>query len=344
MHFWFGKKEEEPQKAAAEPAAQPAAAPPSPSRAGQAAAPSPAPAEPPSSSCAERASAPAPAPAPAGASPSVVLRPVKPVASVGPDGKAAVHTVGVAAPSAKVRARPDSRALYAQLMNGIYDAVLVLDDRGRTIDCNGRVLNILGYTRDEAWDLPVSAVIPGMTQAMLDKLKAGLATSHHAIISTRCFRKDGTYFSGEVGVCLCQLMRGSSFVMTIRSTTSREKADEEIRMVHAAFLASPVVQFICAQNGNFTSVNPAFLAFFRMSDAGQAKAATLPDLLPEAAGGFLKAASGIRSIETIELPQAAEGEPCSITVAVVPLLRGQDVIAVSGSITVLKRKQAEEVK
>lgn len=338
MHFWFGKKEnEEPEKAVKTPQTVTTEVPkegdnPSVSPSVKGTVPAPQPAAP---AAVPAASSVPPA---ANTNPAVVLRPVKSVQT----GTAEAHAVGVAPPSAKVRVRQDSRALYTQLMNGLYDAVLVLDDRGRVIDTNGRVLSILGYTRDEAWDLPITSIITGMTQPMLDKLKTALKSSPHALISSRCFRKDGTYFTGEVGVCLCALMRGSSFVMTIRNTASREKATEELGLVHASFLALPVAAFICTPEGQFSTVNPAFLEMFRMSDTGAAKAARLTDLLPETTGAFLKAASGVRSIETFELPQAAEGEPSSISVALAPLMRGQEVASVAGTIYVLSRKKAEE--
>jgi transcriptional regulator with PAS, ATPase and Fis domain len=76
---------------------------------------------------------------------------------------AAAHEVGVL----KVRPKLDQRALYQQLMNGLYDAVCILDERGNVMESNVRVTDVLGYTRDEAWDLPIATIIPGMTRQLI---------------------------------------------------------------------------------------------------------------------------------------------------------------------------------
>ena len=76
-----------------------------------------------------------------------------------------------------IRPQPNQKVLYYQLMNGLYDAVLILDQNGHIVDCNSRVTPVLAYNRDEMWDMPVSDVIRGIdplpgARAFLDELRS----------------------------------------------------------------------------------------------------------------------------------------------------------------------------
>ena len=125
-----------------------------------------------------------------------------------------------AAPSVPVRPKKGQKALYYQMMNAIYDAVLILDDNGHVVDCNERVPAILGHTREELWDEPVGTLIPGITSQIFAKMKTGLHGNRRVLISARCHRKDGSTFHGEVGAGLIDLT-GENLVLTIRNIEKR---------------------------------------------------------------------------------------------------------------------------
>ena len=201
MKFWFGKKEQEPAPAS------PAAAPSEPPRAEPPAAPS-------------VAVAPPPQPAPPPLHPDVpnerpVSPPLEPATTL-------------------IRPQPNQKVLYYQLMNGLYDAVLILDQNGHIVDCNTRVTPVLAYNRDEMWDMPVADVIRGIGPQIFQQMKDALYNNHQVLINAKCTRKDGTTFQGEVGVCLMHLTRGENLVFTIRNVEKRiaeamRKAREQLQ-------------------------------------------------------------------------------------------------------------------
>ena len=125
-----------------------------------------------------------------------------------------------AAPSVPVRPKKGQKALYYQMMNAIYDAVLILDDNGHVVDCNERVPSIFGHSREELWDEPIGMLIPGITTQIFAKMKTGLHGNRRVLISARCHRKDGSTFHGEVGAGLINLT-GENLVLTIRNIEKR---------------------------------------------------------------------------------------------------------------------------
>jgi len=133
---------------------------------------------------------------------------------------AAAPAPAQAAPSVPVRPKKGQKALYYQMMNAIYDAVMILDDNGHVVDCNERVPSIFGHSREELWDEPVGSLIPGITPQIFAKMKTGLHGNRRVLISARCHRKDGSTFHGEVGAGLIDLT-GENLVLTVRNIEKR---------------------------------------------------------------------------------------------------------------------------
>ena len=230
-----------------------------------------------------------------------------------------------------LRPTTDQRALYYELMNGLYDAILILADQGHVVDCSKRVAELLGYTREDAWDLPIDKIITGMSFQMFAHLRRNLAENHHILIDARCFRQDGTSFAGEVGVSTLSLTRGHNIVFAIRNVERRKNAMDDLRRGQAAFDVALVPAFVCDTDGFFQIVNQAFLDSFGIPDATQAKSVRFMDLLPDAARLFLRASCGEKMREKLNVSTAG-GQTVKLELALAPVQSGQNTTAVAGSI------------
>ena len=131
-------------------------------------------------------------------------------------------------PSVPIRPKNGQKALYYQMMNALYDAVLILDDNGHIVDCNERTSSIFSHSREELWDAPVTTLVPGINAQIFAKMKEGLHGNRRVLINARCHRKDGTTFSGEVGAGLMDLT-GENLVLTIRNIDKRAPVRAIIR-------------------------------------------------------------------------------------------------------------------
>lgn len=268
----------------------------------------------------------APAAGAATPSPPISAAPAEPADAQ--QGGAAAST---SAPSEWVRPKPDQRALYYQLMDGLYDAILILDDRGHVVDVSRRVTEVLGYSREETWDMSIEKVIPGMSRQMFEHLRRNLKDNHQILIDARCFRKDGTSFAGEVGVSTLALTRASNMVFAIRNVERRKNAMDEMRRGQAAFELSFSPCFVCDIDGFFQVVNPALLEAFGIPDVRQAKRVRFVDLLPDAASLFLRAVCGDKVRETVNV-SVADGMSVALELALAPLKNGQQTVTgVAGS-------------
>ena len=230
-----------------------------------------------------------------------------------------------------LRPTTDQRALYYELMNGLYDAILILDDQGHVVDCSKRITDLLGYAREDAWDLPIDKIITGMSVQMFAHLRRNLAENHHILIDARCFRQDGTSFAGEVGVSTLSLTRGHNIVFAIRNVERRKNAMDDLRRGQAAFDVALVPAFVCDTDGFFQIVNQAFLDSFGIPDASQAKSVRFVDLLPDAARLFLRASCGEKMREKLNV-STANGQTVKLELSLAPVQSGQNTTGVAGSI------------
>jgi PAS domain S-box-containing protein len=231
----------------------------------------------------------------------------------------------------KVRPKIDQRALYQQLMNGLYDAVLILDERGNVMESNLRVEEVLGYTHDEAWDLPITTIMPGMNRQLFEHLKKNLAEDHHVLIDSRCFRKDGSSFSGEVGVCNIMFMRGNNMIFTIRNVERRKTSMVDFKKLQGAIENSLSPMFICNTDETFTVANPLALDLLGIQSITDVKTVKLTHILPNAADMFAAAAKGTISTETLVLNRP--DSVITFKLALAPIKNSDEtIIAVSGSI------------
>ena len=210
MSFWFAKKKEEPaqtQKAAVPPPSGPSAAPVETDKISEAA-------------TVDGLLLPA----------DVVLPAARNAAAAASGALSASATASLKAEESKpaaprhttslLRPQQSQKVLYYQLMNGLYDAILIMGDHGHVIDCNQRVTPTLGYEREEMWDKHISEFVKGITPKIFADMTQALGDNRQVLITARCSRKDGTTFLAEVGVSTMEL-NGHNLVFAIRNIEKR---------------------------------------------------------------------------------------------------------------------------
>ena len=122
---------------------------------------------------------------------------------------------------------PSQQELYRNLMDALYDAVLLVDGKGYVVDSSIRVEHIFGYTQDEMWDMPLQKMIKGFGPIVLAKLAQPLSEGRPVIISGRGIRKDGSLFEAEISVSKVKLLRSDTLLFAVRDITRRIQAMQE---------------------------------------------------------------------------------------------------------------------
>ncbi len=228
--------------------------------------------------------------------------------------------------------RTDPKALYYQLMNGLYDVIFVLDDDGHVIDCNSRSEEIFGYSPDDVWNMPIEKIVYGMNNRMFNLLKKNLTNKRHILIDARCFRSVGTSFLGEVGVSTVQLTRSQNVVFSIRNVEKRKNSAEELRRYRAILDVLPIPAFTCDLHGAFEILNPPVLRALGMVDEMEAQKKHFSEMLPDMILQFQAAVRGADVCESKELTRP-DGSVYTLELRLKPMRRGEEITGVAGTMT-----------
>ena len=112
-------------------------------------------------------------------------------------------------------------------MNALYDAVLLVDEKGHVVDSNTRVEHTFGYSQSEMWDMSLQQLIKGFGPHVLMQLAEPLGEGRPVIIDGRGVRKDGSLFNAEVTVGKVKLARVENLLFSVRDVSKRMLAAQE---------------------------------------------------------------------------------------------------------------------
>ncbi len=118
------------------------------------------------------------------------------------------------------------RTVFAQAN----DAIEVVDEDGRFIDCNQKACEMFGYTREELLSKRLWEVVPpefrdGIRARMTRVMEGGSEPLCEAI----GLRKDGTRFAVEVNSGVIELEGRRRIISFVRDITERKRLEEELQ-------------------------------------------------------------------------------------------------------------------
>lgn len=123
----------------------------------------------------------------------------------------------------------DQRASdYKQLLESIYDGVMITDARGRIIDFNSRSIEFLMRNGNELAGMRIIDFVSGATDELLDAIHGNLQDHRYTLIEGRCVRSDGSMFPAEIAVNKISLDGGGHLCFLIRDITVRKQYQEDL--------------------------------------------------------------------------------------------------------------------
>lgn len=228
----------------------------------------------------------------------------------------------------------DHRSLFRQLLQGLYDAVIITDPNGHILELNPRAKEYFQYDTFEVMDRPIGETfIPGVTPAVLQRIRHGLDQARHMMIDAKCRAKDGSSFAAEVTVSMIDLLNIGDLVFTVRSTERRRNQIEAFRTKENAFNIAQSALFACLPDGSFSFVNSAFLKMFGIDSEEDARKLRFADVMTDdpLPTLFAKALAG-ESSETRIRAEDDDGEAEEVEVSLAPDIHGKKTCGVVGSV------------
>jgi PAS domain S-box-containing protein len=168
-----------------------------------------------------------------------------------------VVTAEVPRPAVDTLAVPPSRLLFKQLLDGLYDATIITDVKGHIVNTNVRLTETIGYGADDVWDWPVSRMVPGITDALLARIRQGLSNERYVMIEARCVRKDQTVFQAEIAISQIEISKDGNLLFCIRNIERRQLAQQHLLSARRLLDHLPAAALACDASGSIKVANAA---------------------------------------------------------------------------------------
>ncbi len=123
----------------------------------------------------------------------------------------------------------DSEEKYSKLFHESNDAIFIHDLGGNIIDVNQRVVDLLGYERDEVLRLNVRDLHPPRALAQSKEAFSTIAECGHVNFEIEFKKKSGEIFEADISSSLFEIGDRKVIQGIVRDLTERRKAEKELR-------------------------------------------------------------------------------------------------------------------
>ncbi len=134
-----------------------------------------------------------------------------------------------ASPAVKRKAPADESGDTRNLLEGIYDGVLIVDSGGTIVDCNSRALHMLFSERNVLCRSKITDWIHGADNGLVAKIKANIRNQQYTLIEAHCNRSDNTLFPAEIAVNEIELGGHKTMFFFVRDISARKHAEHKLK-------------------------------------------------------------------------------------------------------------------
>lgn len=135
-------------------------------------------------------------------------------------------TVSPATPKPPTAIEPSG---YRELLESIYDGVLIADQGGAIIDCNSRALHLFASERSVLCRSKLTDWIHGADATLVAKIRANISNGRYTLIETYCNRSDQTMFPVEIAANEIELNGQKLMCFFIRDISTRRHTEQKLQ-------------------------------------------------------------------------------------------------------------------
>ena len=127
---------------------------------------------------------------------------------------------------------------FNELLESVYDAVIITNIKGDVNKYNARCLDMFDYTMQGFFRLNILNILSGASEDMLETIHKTLLNERRIFIEGFCIRKDKTVFPADVAVSVLHLHGKERLAFFIRNISSRIQTEEALHDAQKELVAT----------------------------------------------------------------------------------------------------------
>lgn len=164
------------------------------------------------------------------------------------------------------------------VLEALYDTVLVTDLEGFILESNGRAERHLGFCRAELLGRPIGQMIEEISSDVVSNLRKNLERGRFTVLEAYCSKKDRSGFLAEIAVGSLGYNGAARMMFTLRNIESRRETQELLRAEHNALENSASGIAMTDLSARIVRGNAAFLKLWEFPSLKEAEGMDLRDL------------------------------------------------------------------
>lgn len=170
---------------------------------------------------------------------------------------------------------------FQQLLQNIYDAVLITDLTGEIVMVNSRANQFFLAQPAQLTGYNILGLICGADPTLLGTILETLQGNRFVLMQAHCLRLDTTVFAAEISANRLLVSGKEHLSFFIRDVTLRKAQEEELRTGHTALQNASSGIVITGLDACIQYSNPAFLPLVGLDDCGTVEGRQLHEFLCE---------------------------------------------------------------
>lgn len=178
------------------------------------------------------------------------------------------------------RARQVGGPAFNELLQNIYDGVLLTTLDGGIISANQRAMLFFGCQLDDICAVNVVDILSGADARLLPTVLRNLENDQFTLIQGYMIRKDGSSFPCEISVNRMQIDEEDYLIFFIRDITLRKQQEDQLQTGYSALQNSGSGIAVTDLEGRLAYANPALRRLWALGPDEATEDLSLLDFLP----------------------------------------------------------------
>jgi len=189
-----------------------------------------------------------------------------------------------------------SPAISTNVLEHLYDAIMLTNLKGVVQQANHRAEEMFGYPLVQLIGMPLGQIVDGISDELMGLMHQQLQRGRFTVLEARCTRQNGSLFPAEIAVSSLELGEGPGLCFSLRNITQRREMQNQLSMAQHALQQAACGLLMVDLDSKLRFANNVFCRMWGVAQPADVLGRSLDELFGAASAELLR--SGLTGHET----------------------------------------------